>query len=133
MFFHFSFLHFGSISMSKNVNFRYRSEVPKSIDLGSILGVPKGVHFGTPKGTKFIAFPLDQCQKWKIIVESFQAFWRGWLHRKGRVFPSDTRVHLSTLEYTGVRWSTPEYTGVHWSTLEYTRVHWSTLEYTRVH
>ena len=49
--------------MSKNVNFRYRSEVPKSIDLGSISGVPKGVHFGIPKGTKFIAFPLDQCQK----------------------------------------------------------------------
>ncbi len=78
-----------------------------------------------------------------IILKSFQAFWRGWLNPRGRFFPSDTRVHLSTLEYTGVRWSTPEYTGVHWSTLEYTRVHkstlectgvhWSTQEYTRVH
>jgi len=67
-----------------------------------------------------------------IILNNFQAFWRGWLNPRVHWTTLDnTGVHRSTLEYTGVHWSTLEYTGGHWSTLEYTGVHWSTL--TKVH
>ncbi len=46
MFFFVFFPHFGFVSMSKKVIFRYRFEVPKLIDFGSILGSKKGSILG---------------------------------------------------------------------------------------
>ncbi len=56
MFFFVFFPHFGFISMSKNDIFRYRFEVPKSIDFGSMLGSKKVSIFGPLKVPNSLLF-----------------------------------------------------------------------------